>query len=238
VEIIVYADESGIHDLSGQKAGSQVAVVCGFMAWKSDWEVFAEKWNNALNTFSVPYFHFSEIAGASAIARGKRKANSDDKKNPFVGWNSNRIDDFLKCLATIIRESPIVGVGYFHNTHKYGGDNVREYWALRFYSGLITKLRDHSGLESSVRICFDQTDDVGWSGALTKAHDFFKPHDPRIKAIEFADKKIQTPLQAADLFAYRTHQVMTQLFGHYPLTASGIDLDKMLEAKCALLLRH
>jgi uncharacterized protein DUF3800 len=238
VEIIVYADESGIHDLSGQKAGSQIAVVCGFMAWKTDWDMFAEKWENILRTFSLPYFHFSEIAGASAIVRGKRKANNDDKKNPFVGWNSNRIDDFLKCLAAIIKESPIVGLGYFHNTHKYGGDNLRQYWALRFYSSLITKLRDHSGLESSVTIYFDQTDDVGWSGALIKAHEYFKPHDSRIKAIEFADKKVHIPLQAADLFAHRTHQVMTQLFGHYPLTTSGIDLDKMLEAKCTLLLRH
>jgi hypothetical protein len=207
------------------------------MAWRTDWDVFADKWKTALSTFSVPYFHFSEIAGASAIARGKRKKNSDDKKNPFVGWNTIRIDDFLKYLATIIQESPIVGLGYFHNTHKFGGDNVREYWALQFYSSLITKLRDHSGLESPMTVCFDQTDDAGWSGALKKAHEFFKVQEKRIKAIEFADKKLCTPLQAADLFAYRAHQVTTQLYGHYPLTSSGGDLDKMLEAKCALLLQ-
>jgi hypothetical protein len=238
VEIIIYSDESGIHDLSGQKAGSQVAVVGGFMAWEADWSVFTERWKNALSTFSAPYFHFSEVAGAAAIARGKRKANSADKENPFVGWDSSRIDDFLRCLATIIKESTIIGFGYFHNTHKFGGESLREYLAMRFYSSLLTKLKDHSGSESQITICFDQTDDAGWSGALTKAHEFFKPHDPRIKAIEFADKKIQIPLQAADFFAYRTHQVMTQLYGHYPLGPSGIDLDKMLEEKCALLLQR
>ncbi len=93
MNLVVYADESGTHDLSARQPGSRVAVLAGYAGFADDWVKFCGEWQTTLNNHQVPVFHFSEYAD-------KRKC-STDTNSPYFGWDGKRRHDFLFELASI-----------------------------------------------------------------------------------------------------------------------------------------
>jgi hypothetical protein len=79
VNIIVYADESGTHDLSSKQDGSKVAVLAGYAGLADDWINFCGRWQIVLNEYKVSEFHFSEFAD--------QINSSKDPSWPYFGWS-------------------------------------------------------------------------------------------------------------------------------------------------------
>jgi hypothetical protein len=93
MNIVVYVDESGTHDLSSKQPGAKVAVLAGYAGFEDDWVNFCGRWQTVLNKYKVPVFHFSEYAD---------KRNSSGKPSwPYFGWCREKRHDFLFELASV-----------------------------------------------------------------------------------------------------------------------------------------
>jgi hypothetical protein len=54
VKVVIYADESGTHDKTGAKEGSQIAIIAGFAAQVKTWVKFCKQWQATLSKFHAP----------------------------------------------------------------------------------------------------------------------------------------------------------------------------------------
>jgi hypothetical protein len=101
VHIVVYVDDSGTHDPTGQQVGSREATVAGIMARREDWNLFCRDWQNVLNKYNAPVFHLSDWLTAAAVAKGTRSPSSSFRKNPYCGWGLDSLNGFILELAAI-----------------------------------------------------------------------------------------------------------------------------------------
>lgn len=242
MKVVAYVDESGTHDRTGSLKGSSEIVISGLVAWREEWVKFCREWQAVLNKYAAPYFHFKEWAGASMAAKGKAKLS---KKNPYQGWNAERLDDFLFELAEIAGSGNKVIVGGYINTEQFhkaktsktinpatvpcGGDPYR-HCLTQFFENLPDDILSAWPLWTEpVSIFYDRTEAPTWRSAILIAHDFCRQKDPRINELTFADKKKPNhlPLQAADMVAYRFRQHAENFNkGRFPMTLPK--LDKLL----------
>jgi hypothetical protein len=212
VNIVVYADESGIHDRTHVQKGSRVPVLCGFVDTKDNWERLGNEWEDVLKKYSAPYFHFSEI---TRDGRAKRES-------PFHGWSDDKADDFLIDLGLVATVSavPIGGNANGPFAVQIGLDSF-EGMMEQFYKHFTASMSEHWPTESGpVNFIFDQTDDVEWGTLLNRVHHAAKRFDLRIGHITSGDKKDRQDiaLQVADMIAFRTRQTSER---YYP--ANGGD---------------
>lgn len=227
MQIVIYSDESGTHDLSGSMPGSETTVVGGYFAWEDDWAIFSEKWAAILNKHSADYFHYSEVRRALSILEGKEQFNEEkDSKNPFLNWTLEKAFEFLFSLAQLIGESPIYSVGGFTNTTKFHNSlnkgqvpwnvnpTVEDKWVYYFFRSVFVELnRRMPFLTAPIMFTFDHKIETRWVIPIKKAFTFCRSQDPRIKDYGFADDKHKpnNPLQAADMYAYRSRQIAHRL---------------------------
>ena len=251
MKIIVYADESGTHDKSGNLEGSEVAVFAGFAAKVESWIRFRKDWQAVLKKYSATYFHFNEWSGASAVARNIRPATSQHQENPYYGWTIDRLDNFFLELAKIAGAGSKVKVGGYVDTRCYAESlkhnpkqppsNPHEASVWWFYESVIGDVKAKwPRLQAPMSFYYDQSD-TAWQNAIINVHHSYQKLNSRIKEIAFADKKdsLHSPLQAADMLAYRLHQIARkyrQYDKRVPVSLSpfdralfGKDFDKFSE---------
>lgn len=218
VNVIVYADESGTHDTAGELPGSSVTIVAGYAAFGDSWEAFARRWQAALDNYHgmdrERYFHFSEFVDF--------KHRSTDPTWLYYGWSPEKRHDYLMELATV--------AGDFHGILIAGAlDNVsfqekREalrlenpnlskdeisklVWIKQFFlSFYLETRRCWPSLSAPIHFVFDQSTDREWKRAMMDVYDDCREQDNRLVAMDFWDKKLYLPLQAADMIAYRLRQ--------------------------------
>ncbi|HEV2331071.1 MAG TPA: DUF3800 domain-containing protein [Verrucomicrobiae bacterium] len=243
--VIIYADESGTHDRSGQQKGSEYPVVAGYAAPISEWSKFCVDWKAVLNSYDVPYFHFREWAAASAVIRGK-PPDSDFKKNPYRILDKKRLDKLLYTLADIAGRGNKVPIAGAIRTHVFNrikakleienpeeielGSDPFKYSMGEFFRHYHRETWERwNDFTAPVTFFFDQSNDPQWKSALLEVYDAFAKMDLRMKGISFEDKKEMPhmPLQAADMLAYRSRQAAHKINdGTYDFTK----LDNLLLA--------
>lgn len=222
VHIAVYADESGTHDETGVQKGAREATVSGLVACVEDWKPFCKEWQKLLKEYDAPYFHFSEWSEASAIARNKRPPSSGFKNNPYREWDSNRLNEFVIKLATIVGSGNKLIVGglvrtkEFHQAKIKGdvplGANPYELCIKEFFDEFENVLEHVRApwKRQPVSFFFDWSDDEEWRNAVFNMFCPFKERHPRFSVPSFQHKtdSLYLPLQAADMVAFRSRQII------------------------------
>ena len=217
MSVAVFADDTGTHDDTGSEPGSAVAGVCGFLSWDDDWSKFSGEWQEVLNRYNVPKFHFRVFADQ------KRGPNQPDW--PYHGWSEEKRRDFLLSLATIIGQRTQFGLSAFFNKRDYDelfpdwwkemGTTPYMFCIMLFFDAMADELQKRWPLakESKVSYIFDRNPDLRWTGWVNFFF-FLKIHigeGERMGTLSFAESKATPPLQAADMLAYRMRQVNEKL---------------------------
>ena len=212
-DVIVYADESGTHDKTGQSAGSKCPIVAGFAAPVSEWSKFCVEWQAVLKGYGAPYFHSRELRAAKAALEQNKKATPELRRNPYYGWPLARLDKFLVALAKLAgggNKVMIAGAIKLPVFHKLKleiplGEDPYKYCISAFFEAYESETRLRWGnFKSPVSFIFDQNDNPEWARAVHEAFRSLREKDPRVKDLAYGDKKDarHLPLQAADLLAY------------------------------------
>jgi len=241
---IAYVDESGTNDRKFKAPVSTIGILSGFVSTPDEWSVFNEAWKAVLKKYDAPYFHFYDFAEASAKIRNPRKSVfSDYEKNPYKNWTLVQLDDFFNECVMLIGSFSVVPFGAQIRTsdfYKFTQCNPQDAYSILFGNnpfGLLhhdffqhfvsrTQLKWDGNSSDSVVFIFDQTGDVNWIESLKRAFRAYQKQDGRFGRIEFGDKRTHLPLQIADISAYRTSQVWTNLTKIQNLKISI--LDKMI----------
>lgn len=223
MKIAAYIDESGRHDRIGQQPGSGQIVVSGWVDRRDNWVKFRKQWQAILNNYGAPYFHFTEWRDASVVARNVRKPTSSFSKNPYNGWNLDKLDNFLYRLAEVAGGGQKLFVGGFISTRDFAEAKKNPAYSRFapaqdpyqaclniFFESFATEVQQQwPRWNEPISFFFDQNDDKEWCHAVSDAHMAAKKRDSRIGELAFADKKIfpHLPLQAADMLAFRMRQI-------------------------------
>lgn len=218
MNVIVYADESGIHDPAGKEPHSSVTIVAGYAAFGDSWEAFARKWHVVLykyhGTERERYFHFSEFVDF--------KHRAADPMWLYYGWSPEKRHDYLMELATVAGDfHGILIAGALDNaafqekrealrleSPNLSKDEISKLvWIRQFFISFHLELdRCWPSLSAPINFVFDQSTDREWTHAITDVYDDCRAQDKRLVGIEFWDSKLYPPLQAADMIAYRLRQ--------------------------------
>jgi hypothetical protein len=238
MNIVVYVDESGTHDSTGKLPGSGAVTISGLVATKEDWTAFDVRWRKVLKKYKACHFHFREqFAAWRVIALGK-EPDSGFKKNPYKKWSKTKLHDFVIELAPLAASKLIVG-GYVHtklyNEDKIAGmpDRERHPYELcldHFFNSYFTTIKNkrRPWLGQSVSFLFDWTEDEEWQKTVAARCEFFgKQKIKRISEYGFRKMKVHTPLQAADMVAYRVRFNMDRL-SNYEFGTNWPELDDIL----------
>lgn len=211
VNLVVYADESGHHDGSGNLPGSANPVICGLAGKARQWEDFCRDWARILNAYSVPYFHFYDWAFAAAVARGVRKP-SKSKENVYDGLSHARLEKLLTAVCKLIGSANFIDVGVCLplKTQK-PPENPNAELARLFFETLVSDVRSgHPNWDGGMTIIYDEPD-RSWRNIINDAFYAAKTRWPHLKELVFGNKADHPGLQAADTVAFR----FRQLFGQY-----------------------
>lgn len=204
MKIVVYADESGTNDVTGQQPGSEVPTLCGYIDTPEYWVRFKRKWKQILNDYRAPYFHFREFASKHLCAK---------PSSPYHGWSEEKRDSFLYDLAYLCSDSAVPIGGCYHaklHHQQCLEGNAFEHTIDAFFHDLGQTIEDHwPRYGGKVEFVFDKCDDERWNIPLQKMHAKYALNDARLNdELVFADDKDpkHLPLQAADLYAYAMRQ--------------------------------
>jgi len=213
MSLVVYADESGTHDPTGNSQGADVAGIFAYVASQSQWEELSRQWQAILDEFGVEVFHASEFAD--------RKNGPNKPSWPYRDWNDARRDDFIDRLITLARDGTYFSIGGILDVRAYDSlsplklkEQTKHPYHFCFqlvFDQLIFLLENHVDppllLGERVDSFFDQQSE--WSAQATENYKTIKrlrDQHNRLGALAFVDKKDYIPLQAADLLAYVMRQ--------------------------------
>ena len=197
VMLQVYADESETHATS----------IGGFVASSEYWIKFSKQWQEILDDFKAPFFHFREFASKHQCA----KPNS-----PYYKWSESKRDKFLHDLATLMGDEAMpIGGGYAPNV----GDKQtpKERWEkslIKLFQDLNHVLADRwPNYAGRILFVFDKGNTEEKNLAVLKIHKQFSEKDNRYGGLTFEDDKdpLHLPLQAADLCSYVSRQAVEDL---------------------------
>lgn len=247
MKITAYVDESGRHDRTGKQIGSGKVVVAGWVDWRDNWEKFCNQWKSVLRKYDVRYFHFSEWADASAVARNVRPPSSSFSGNPYKGWSLDKLDAFLYEMAELAGGGQKLFVGGFISTKDFvEAKKYPEYSRFapapdpyqaclnQFFESFATEVRQQWPYwKEPVAFVFDHNDDSEWNHTVQSAFAASKRRDHRIAKLTFEDSKIlpHLPLQAADMLCYRMRQI-AEKFTDSKILPNPSRLDDLLIKPC------
>jgi hypothetical protein len=234
--LAAYADES-VDTSPGHNGSMSVSAFGGFVASVDEWTRFSAQWQRILNNFDAEFFHFSQWAIASAVARKVRRPFSDFSKNPYCGWKLKKLNSFLLELGEVAAARMEGTFGAFISAEKFKerkaagvillGQDHRDWCLRRCFESFVDVLNARwAHFRGEISFVWDATRDLTWKQSITAAYEPFKNNNPRFRAIAFADDKFCLPLQAADLLAYRMRQKTDKGFKGERSIMS--DLDKAL----------
>lgn len=244
VNLVLYVDESGTHDQTGQQRQSQVATVAGDIAKPESWVKFQKDWAKFLGNYRVSVFHFTDL---KVVQRRAEEGNPvSDPKNPYLGWDADKCKSFLMEGASIAASGnripvcgdvDIFGVFTARQTETIPGPaNPQEGAISWFYSSALGSIQAKwPQFRGKISFFFDQSDpNSPWASAIYRIHYEWKRTDARISSVVFGDKRDPKyyGLQAADLVAGRLRQ-LTRMKKGYETSLSGplSDLDRILFQK-------
>ncbi len=224
MHLIAYADDSGTHDKTGLLRGARECIVGGYVAPDADWKNFRLAWDAKLKQFDAECFHFNEAATASRVIRGKIKAPSNYARNPFKNWSIEKIERFLIELSAIAGGGNRHITGGFVNTDRYhaakkAGDlpeqaDPYEHALEHYFASVLDTIHTFRPVwkRTPIYFIFDQSDKPDWKQAVSNVFSRYKAKYAQFKDFSFEDKKnpLHTPLQAADMWAYRARQIAEQ----------------------------
>jgi hypothetical protein len=238
VNVIVCADESGTHDPSGREIGSLVTIVSGYAAFGHSWKAFAAKWQSVLNKYHGQdrerYFHFREFAAV--------KKRSTDPTWLYYGWSKQKRHDYLMDLATVSGDCHSILIAgalnnpsfqekreamRLENPELLKDETSHRRWIKQFFISFYIETRRYwPSLSVPIHFVFDQSDDREWKRAIMDVYDDCRLRDRRFESIQFTDKKLYLPLQAADMVAYRLRQTTA-----YALQEGALDNLSELDSR-------
>ena len=197
VSITVYADESGTHDPTGQKPGSEVPVIAGYMAFRNNWKFLCRDWKAVLDRYNAPYYHAREFEN--------RKRNY---QSPYCLWDDDKADSFKYALAEIAgRNVPISGG---HNLQEHLKRNPEdESYPYKntiqiFFTDLVDALKERQRLSEKISVVFDINTGKKWNAAINDEVNLWKKNGLKIGSPAYGDDKEILPLQAADMISHRS----------------------------------
>lgn len=225
--IVIYADESGTHDPTGEKDGSAYPIIAGFAATIAVWDSFISEWEHVLKQYDVGYFHGRELREAQMAKLHNKPATKELLKNPYfkAAWSLQRIEQFRKKLTKVAAKKgkvPIVGNVSIpvlnrlkgkitlQNLETILGDDPYKFCMADFFNNyhLYTWLK-WGKFKSHIQFIFDQNPRKEWQDAIREVFEAYQKEDSRMSGPSFEDKKKRKffGLQAADLLAYRSRQL-------------------------------
>lgn len=188
--LIVFADESGTHDKTGQQTGSEAAGVAGYIGFASDWEKFCVEWQAALDKHGIPWLHAKELP---------------------------KDDPLLYEFAPIARRGTLFGVASMLSVRDYskhlplaGRDWVQHpyfFTLYPFYNAVLEELRKRNVPITKVNFVFGlQTEFEEYAIKIFRRIKREANDEGWIGDISFADMRDHLELQAADLLAHRARR--------------------------------
>lgn len=215
--LVAYVDESGTHDSTGIHHGADVAGVFGYIATPPQWEEFVTAWLGILHSFNVRVFHASEFAD--------RKNGPKNPSWPYLNWNDEKREDFIRQLIEIARDGTFFAVGGVVDVRAYdrlvpdalkdSGGHPYHFCFQAFIDQLafilVNQIDPPFEEGDKIDFFFDQqnemVDRANWKFSLIK-----ELRDPRahLGALSFVDKQEYIPIQAADLLAYVMRQSVSR----------------------------
>jgi hypothetical protein len=240
VKLVAYVDESGTD------GSSEVLIVAGFLALREEWARFCKDWQRVLNKYSVKYFHFREWADASAVARKKRRPNSNFGKNPYKSLSQDKLDSFLLELAEVAASDGRLVVGGYVPHNKLRSDQTsgvvttkagaEELCVGHFFDSVVLAISKERRVlnRQGISFFFDHSTNKQWKKIVHDGYDLSCQKHRQFKAISFVSiglrERVEAgdveylPLQAADMVAYRMRQKMEKLAN---LDFNGPEWDKL-----------
>jgi len=239
MNLVIYADDSGTHDLDGVLPQSQVTTIGGYVGKSDSWLKLSREWKKALRDHSAPYFHFTELQ----YAENCRGAIPPHKRNPYTGWTPEQCQAFRLACAKIAASGNRIPVCGDWNTKAVAEDLPKEYksnsrasvvWL--FYDAARDTIKvKWPKLQGPITVCFDHTQNPDWRNAIFDVHGWFKNKYGRFGIIGFGDKNIDINchgLQAADLIAGRLRQLTRIIQDYDPMPGDSLsELDSILFSK-------
>ncbi|MGA7563539.1 MAG: DUF3800 domain-containing protein [Desulfobaccales bacterium] len=204
----------GFFDDSGHQADPQNEFVCvaGYLADVNHWQLFATEWKYQLIRHNISCIHMKDLVPL----QGEYKE---------LGWNNDKRDTVLLEFLNIIKESELIGFGISIDVRawkilpprirkQFG--NVHYFCFARIIRNIVDRLKKMEA-HDIINVIFDTNPEFG-SRRFSLLSDIRK-HDPEaakhIGSLAFADGKLYSALQAADILAWETRKELTQkLLGH------------------------
>lgn len=240
MNLVAYADESGTHDPTGKRIGADAVTISGLVAPKESWISFDIRWRAILNKYhGVKYFHAREHHSAWLVATGRTTPNSDFKKNPYNRWSVDELNDFAMELAPLAGSNLIIGgwvpTKLYHEDKHAGLPNKdRDPYELcldHFFDSAVSTIKQQRApwRRQPISFLFDWSEDNDWRHTVDLRFEFHKNKfkKPPFVEIGFRKKTEHTPLQAADMVAYRLRHNMSKL-SNLDFSKSWPELDDIL----------
>jgi hypothetical protein len=219
MKLSCYADESGTDDPTGAMKGAGQGFVGGIIAPASEWPQFSRAWQSVLIKHKAEYFHFAEWRAASEVARGKRHPTQDDVESTFNGWTEESLRSLLLDLATIAGGK--LSVGGFVRTKEFhlakaAGElpaqaDPYEHGLEQFFAEVLSSIHALRApwKRAQIDFIFDQSDKPEWKRVVNDCFARYKAKYPTFATVRLKDKRLELPLQAADMVAYRSRRMTT-----------------------------
>jgi Protein of unknown function (DUF3800) len=214
-----YLDDSGTH------SNSTICVVAGYFGGEHRWTKFDREWRRELDSQGIKEFHANRFWGRE---NGKMFGE-------YEGWSNERASKFLSKLLAIINSHRIYPIGaavlmsewekltddeknyltgaaYVSGKYALGGAKKKSYflpftWAIRC-------VESHCNEGQRVHFFFDSSN--FFSSYALEYYRLIKEISPnrrdKLGDIDFPDSHSATPIQAADLLAYRINRYATKKF--------------------------
>ncbi len=210
-----YFDESGTH------AGSEAAVVAGFVSNATQWESFSHEWQEVLAGANVEYFRMSEF---------------ENSRGQFDDWEKDEKETLLNKLLPIIDAHTFWSIGCIVLRQSFDSllsEDVKRICGDAYGVATLACLRNLGQIWQKHDAWVDCTMEAGAKGRaalqLLVEEDSKFPgwqNEHRILSLSFQEKRVP-PLQAADILAYELYKQSQRQFGsekrpaRYPLKVLG-----------------
>ena len=196
VNLIIYADESGTNNPTGEEPTSEVPVIAGYMGWRDEWRKFCPAWKAILDRYKISCFHAKDFF--------------NNRSSEYLYWKHDKCESFKYALAEIAGRYIPIG-GSYHIKHHYKKNPLDETYpykyAMRFFfKDLFDSMNEWDLLGQKVSIVFHRTTNKKWIAAIAEEIDNVKKRGINICGHAYGDDKEYLPLQAADYLAYRSRQ--------------------------------
>jgi hypothetical protein len=205
----VYVDESG-------KLGkSDYTSSCGYVSHISEWQRFAQEWENCRFHWGVPPIHMAAI-----MFPERDKEWLEIQRKWGSQWERKR-DEMLAELCMIVRHSHVNCVGAVVDSGHFKAMQDSEFKKaaknplyLAFHELVMSAIEETEKVSSEVEIGLILDDDQDYSIGCYRLLNDLKLQFPKVKkriaSMCFVDDRIYPGVQAADVIAYEARRLMVE----------------------------